>query len=67
MHVFFLLEHQRDFESSGIVAYESLSCPRCEKMDLKIIKIFEVVLPFGLFYLKSPCIDNRQNSSHFLF
>ncbi len=26
------------FESSVIVAYESLSCPRCEKMDLKIIQ-----------------------------
>ncbi len=25
------------FESSVIVVYESLSCPRCEKMDLKII------------------------------
>ncbi len=27
------------FESSVIVANESLSCPRCEKMDLKIIVI----------------------------
>ncbi len=26
------------FESFVIVAYESLSCPRCEKMDLKIIQ-----------------------------
>ncbi len=26
------------FESSVIVANESLSCPRCEKMDLKIIQ-----------------------------
>ncbi len=26
------------FESSVISAYESLSCPRCEKMDLKIIQ-----------------------------
>ncbi len=26
------------FESSVIVEYESLSCPRCEKMDLKIIQ-----------------------------
>ncbi len=26
------------FESSVIVAYESLSRPRCEKMDLKIIQ-----------------------------
>ncbi len=26
------------FESSVIVAYESLSCPRCEKMDLKTIQ-----------------------------
>ncbi len=26
------------FESSVIVVYESLSCPRCEKMDLKIIQ-----------------------------
>ncbi len=28
------------FESSVIVAYESLSCPRCEKMDLKVIQSF---------------------------
>ncbi len=35
---FFLLEHQWPFESSVIVANESLSCPRCEKMDLKIIQ-----------------------------
>ncbi len=26
------------FESSVIVAYESLICPRCENMDLKIIQ-----------------------------
>ncbi len=26
------------FESSVIVANESLSCPRCEKMDLKTIQ-----------------------------
>ncbi len=26
------------FEPSVIVAYESLSCPQCEKMDLKIKK-----------------------------
>ncbi len=26
------------FESSVIVAYESLICPQCEKMDLKIIQ-----------------------------
>ncbi len=26
------------FESSVIVVNESLSCPRCEKMDLKIIQ-----------------------------
>ncbi len=30
---FFLLEHQRVFESSVIVVYESLSCPRCEKIS----------------------------------
>ncbi len=31
-------------ESSVIVVYESLSCPRCEKMDLKIIQsMFERV------------------------
>ncbi len=34
---FFLLEHKCAFEPSVIVAYESLSCLRCEKMDLKII------------------------------
>ncbi len=28
------------FESSVIVANESLSCPQCEKMDLKIIQSF---------------------------
>ncbi len=26
------------FELSVIVTYESLSCPQCEKMDLKIIQ-----------------------------
>ncbi len=26
------------FESSVIVANESLNCPQCEKMDLKIIQ-----------------------------
>ncbi len=36
---FFFLEHQWVFKSSVIVAYESLSCPRWEKMDLKIIVI----------------------------
>ncbi len=35
---FFLLENQWVFEFSVIVAYESLSCPQCEKMDLKIIQ-----------------------------
>ncbi len=33
---FLLLEHRWTFESSVIVAYESLGCPRCEKIDLKI-------------------------------
>ncbi len=28
------------FEPSVIVANESLSCPQCEKMDLKIIVFF---------------------------
>ncbi len=36
---FFLLEHQWAFESSVIDAYESLSRPRCEKMDLKSMEI----------------------------
>ncbi len=36
---FFFLEHQWVFESSVIVANESLGCPWCEKMDLKIIVI----------------------------
>ncbi len=27
------------FESSVIVSYESLSCPRCEKMNLKVIVV----------------------------
>ncbi len=41
---FFLLEHQWGFEPSVIVAYESLSCPQCEKMDLKIMQsLFERV------------------------
>ncbi len=35
---FFLLEHQWVLEPSVIVAYETLSCPQCEKMDLKIIQ-----------------------------
>ncbi len=35
---FFRLEHQWVFEPSVIVAYESLSCPQCEKMDLKTIQ-----------------------------
>ncbi len=35
---FFLLEHQWAFETSVIIAYESLSCPQCEKMYLKIIQ-----------------------------
>ncbi len=35
---FFLLEHQWEFETNVIVAYESLRCPQCEKMDLKIIQ-----------------------------
>ncbi len=35
---FLLLGHQWVFESSVIVVYESLSCPRCEKMGLKIIQ-----------------------------
>ncbi len=38
MRVFFLLEHQWVFESSVIVAYESLICPWCKKMDLKFIQ-----------------------------
>jgi len=33
----FLLKHHWAFESSVIVANESLSCPQWEKMDLKII------------------------------
>ncbi len=36
--LFFLLEDQWAFEPSVIVAYESLSCPKYEKMDLKIIQ-----------------------------
>ncbi len=35
---FFLLEHQWVFESSVIVANESLSCAQWEKMDLKNIQ-----------------------------
>ncbi len=38
---FFLLEHQWAFELSVIVKYDSLSCPQCEKMDLKIIQSFK--------------------------
>ncbi len=38
MRVFFLLEHQWAFESSVIVANEFLSCPQCEKFDLKTIQ-----------------------------
>jgi len=34
----FLLEHQWMFEPFLIVVFESLSCPQCEKMDLKIIQ-----------------------------
>ncbi len=34
----FLLEHQAMFEPLLIVVFESLKCPRCEKMDLKIIQ-----------------------------
>ncbi len=33
---FFLLEHRWVFEASVIVMHESLSCPQCGKMDLKI-------------------------------
>ncbi len=36
---FVLLEHQRVFESSLIVTYESLSRPWCENLDLHIIVI----------------------------
>ncbi len=38
---FSLLEHQWAFEPFVIAAYESLSCPQCEKMNLKIIVIVE--------------------------
>ncbi len=34
----FLLEHQWMFEPFLIVVFESLNCPQCEKMDLKIIQ-----------------------------
>ncbi len=34
----FLLEHQWRFEAFLIVVFESLNCPRCEKMNLKIIR-----------------------------
>ena len=34
----FLLKHQWMFEPFLIVVFESLSCPQCEKMDLKIIQ-----------------------------
>ncbi len=33
-----LLEHQWMFEPFLIVVFESLNCPQCEKMDLKIIQ-----------------------------
>ncbi len=36
--LFFLLEHQWAFEPSVIVVYESLSCPQCEKINIKIIQ-----------------------------
>ncbi len=36
------------FESSVIDAHESLSCPRCENMDLKIIQsLLERVKIYG--------------------
>ncbi len=34
----FLLEHQWMFEPLLIVVFESINCPQCEKMDLKIIQ-----------------------------
>ncbi len=34
----FLLEHQWMFEPFLIVVFESINCPQCEKMDLKIIQ-----------------------------
>ncbi len=34
----FLLEHQWMFEPFLIVVFESLNCPQCEKMHLKIIQ-----------------------------
>ncbi len=34
----FLLEHQWMFEHFWIVVFESVNCPQCEKMDLKIIQ-----------------------------
>ncbi len=33
-----LLEHQWMFEPFLIVVFESINCPQCEKMDLKIIQ-----------------------------
>ncbi len=33
-----LLEHQWMFETFLIVVFESINCPQCEKMDLKIIQ-----------------------------
>ncbi len=38
MHVFSFWGISECLESSVIVLYESLSFPRCEKMDLKIIQ-----------------------------
>ncbi len=38
MHRVFLLEHQWMFEPFLIVVFESINCPQCEKMDLKIIQ-----------------------------
>ncbi len=38
MHGFSFWSTSELFESSVIVANESLSCPQCEKMDLKIIQ-----------------------------
>ncbi len=32
------------FESSVIAAYESLSRPRCEKMDIKIIHSLSLII-----------------------
>ncbi len=35
--LYFLLDYQWLFEALLIVVFESLNCPQCEKMDLKII------------------------------